>query len=476
MANVASARRSSTIGRVVMVTIAVIVIVPTTLVVGIERAVRSSGNAAAELVVATAAEAARIPPDQPAALHELAASAHVRLWIVDPKRRTTLFASDREDHGRSDLRLPSLGLDPGIAETFEAGRPSPWAREHAVVAGELGQSAGCATYADDRLAVCEAAVRRADQRVALVQLDAPRVTSRLADVRGGLLVLAAVVLLVGATVSLWLVRRLVRPLTRLGEQVEARSRAGGEAIAFELAGAPREIAAVASTIDRLAAELETRARDQARTTADLAHELKSPLARIRLAVDAQGGPELREALAQQARAAVVEIDRIVADLLSIARVEAGADADARQVVELGVLAAAVVEQRPAPARLTVHEVPGANAISSSISEVSVARALGHLLDNAYAFARAEVAVELSAIGDRARISVTDDGPGVPAELVPRLFERFASRRPGGSGLGLAFVRAVARAHGGDAFLEPRGVVPGTRFVLELPVHTAFTSG
>jgi signal transduction histidine kinase len=93
------------------------------------------------------------------------------------------------------------------------------------------------------------------------------------------------------------------------------------------------------------------------------------------------------------------------------------------------------------------------------------RLVENLLENAGRHAAELVRVRVRAQGDRAALSVEDDGPGVPAELRPRIFERLVRAREdgGGTGLGLAICRAIARAHGGDVVLEDRN-----RFVAQLP--------
>ena len=95
------------------------------------------------------------------------------------------------------------------------------------------------------------------------------------------------------------------------------------------------------------------------------------------------------------------------------------------------------------------------------------QALGNLLDNALATG-ARVGIDADRNGDRARLHVYDDGPGVPEEIRARLFQPFASRRPGGTGLGLAIVGKILAAHGGSVGLTER---PGwtTCFTLSFPV-------
>jgi signal transduction histidine kinase len=142
------------------------------------------------------------------------------------------------------------------------------------------------------------------------------------------------------------------------------------------------------------------------------------------------------------------------DLAALVREEVGRYADARVPVRLA---------GTGPAEVT-GDADGLH------------RMLTNLIDNATRFARSQVAVSVGAAGQNARLSVTDDGPGIPAADRERAFGRFTRLEAdrsrdgddaGGSGLGLAIVRATAQAHGGSAWLEDAD--PGLRAVVLLPV-------
>ena len=447
------AESSARIRRLVAGVLVAIFVVPVAIVATIEYAASSGRRDIEDGVVAAARE--RGDPLAIAREH------HVRIRVIAGER--VVADSDAQPRA-SDLGVSSLGVDPTAARVLEAGRPPAWQREQVVVAAQIGEAHGCALVAGDELLQCEAAVRRDDGTIVLAERTAPRVASRLTDVRGPLLALAAIVLAGGAVLAAWLVRRLTRPLAELHAGVLARaqplsglqSAAAGPHEPIAIASAPREIADVARAVDTLVTTLDGERERQAVAAADLAHELKGPLARIRIALEAEPA---NPALVELARAAVLDIDRVVASLLAISRAEAGLRGEPREIVDVAAIARAVVDARDAGAiEVVVHGGP----MRVEISEASVERALGHLVDNALAFARTRVAIE---IGD-ADIAISDDGPGVAPDLVARLFERFASRRPGGTGLGLAYVRAVARAHGGDA------TYAGGRFTMTLPrVHT-----
>ena len=409
---------ATTIARVVSGALVALLVLPVAAVLALDRAAGEAPDHIAS-EVAAAAQAASGVTNDPGALAALARARDVRIWVIDPAARVVLRATEAP-RLRSDLGVSSIGFDPSAAAGWDAGRAPPPAREQVALAVSSGSSRACAVVGGGTLLICEVAERMPDGRIVLAERVAPRVASRLLDARLGLLWLVGLASALAALLGLWLVRRLVRPL------------------------------------DQLAAERQK----QVDAAADLAHELKGPLARIRIALeDAEG------ATSTLARAAVTEIDRTVGSLLEVARAEAGLPEEPRVAVDLLALC-----RRIAGTRDRAIAVTGVST-RAVVAEHAVARAVSHLLDNACAFAREVVTIE---VGEPARIVVSDDGAGIAADLRPRLFERFASRRPGGSGLGLAYVRAVAEAHRGAVALAP-GL--GTRLVLDLaPVHTEFTPG
>ena len=452
-------RASSRIAALVAVALAALIAIPCAAVIVLDRLAHDARDRAGDEVAAATRRAVWAAQDAPT----FAAIAHdtdVQLWLVDPRAHRVLVASDQPAL-RSDLGTSSFGIDPAVVEDATADRPPPAEREIVALAVSHGSARGCAILGDGDVLACEAAERGPFGRVVLGERIAPRVTTRLLDARTGLFWLLAAAVVTAIALAVWLARRLVRPLGELASQVRARAARDRDRIA--IAGAPREIDEVARAVDRLVTQLDGERRRQADSAADLAHAIKGALARIRLALE-HGGEA--PAVAEPARAAARDIDRTIGELLAIARAEAGLAEEPRAEVELRTLCERVAAGRGKPVAVTGEHV------TAKIAEPAVTRALAALLDNAEAFARERIAIEVRARDGRAEIAVRDDGPGVPEDLRPRLFARFASRRPGGTGLGLAYVRAVAEAHGGSATLEPGD---GACFVMRLtPVHTPST--
>jgi two-component system OmpR family sensor kinase len=212
--------------------------------------------------------------------------------------------------------------------------------------------------------------------------------------------------------------------------------------------------------------VEARAREE-RFSADVAHELRTPLgviASVAQAASGGGSAEQRAALGTVGERAL-EASALIADLLTLAR-HPETRALAREPVDLAAIVARAIREREAEAASRGITI-ALNAHSAIVDgdERRLAQLLRNLLENALRYARTRVDVTVASEGSTARITVQDDGPGVPASVRARLFERFAKDGASdGSGLGLAICRWVARSHGGDIALEGTST-----FVSRLPL-------
>jgi signal transduction histidine kinase len=224
-------------------------------------------------------------------------------------------------------------------------------------------------------------------------------------------------------------------------------------------------------LDRLAGSAE----QQRRFVADAAHELRSPLTRVRaeLEVDA-AHPESADLPATHASVLreTIALQQLVDDLLLLARGDAGAlDVARAGPVDLDD----VVEQQAAVRRTGNRRIDtrGVAPVQVPGDGAQLARAVGNLLDNAVRHARGTVTVTLDGDDDSAVLTVADDGPGIPPDARDVVFARFTrlddarSSRDGGAGLGLAIARDIAERHGGTRAFVADGT-PGARFVLRLP--------
>jgi two-component system, OmpR family, sensor kinase len=204
---------------------------------------------------------------------------------------------------------------------------------------------------------------------------------------------------------------------------------------------------------------------EARFAAEAAHELRTPLARIAgLAQSARAAPDQSARDEAFARIAALAVDAsgTISDLLALVREERVAP-KLSEPVDLGAVARAAVDGAHHDG--IAHQVDASEGCWVEGDERRLRRLAENLLENANRHARTRVQVRVAREGARVALSVEDDGPGVPAAMRERIFERFvrADDDERGSGLGLAICREIARAHGGDVVLEERN-----RFVARLP--------
>ncbi len=276
-------------------------------------------------------------------------------------------------------------------------------------------------------------------------------------------------LVAGLLIAFVLAGSLARPLQRL---VGAARRLGAGDLtvrAGKTEGA-KELKELGAAFDEMADRLERLVRAQREFVGNASHQLRTPLTGLKLRLESAGAkapPELRRDLA----AAEHEADRlgtIVDRLLTLARrVESGAasETDLAEAVEE---AAGRWSDRARAAGATITARPGAAAAVADPADVG--QMLDNLIDNAIRYAPGEIAVEVSADGDRARLIVADRGPGIPEGELDRVTERFFRGRgaaPGGSGLGLAIVRELAERWGGTIEVS-RPDAGGTRVEVLLP--------
>lgn len=276
-----------------------------------------------------------------------------------------------------------------------------------------------------------------------------------------------------ALASGWLLSRLVG--RRVADVVETADEIvqGDMARRVPVRGGGDEFDRLAETLNRMLDRIQGLVGDLRMVTDGVAHDLRSPLTRLRAHLEGSLEEGL-DAATRRARIerAIAEADgalRAFTALLQIARTEAGMGRDQFEPVDLGGLAADVVDlYTPIAAEQSVRLVQQGEGATVSGHPQLLANAVANLVENAIAHAPAgsEVVVGLSP-GPRPGLSVADRGPGVPAEARARVLQRFvrldASRGRPGAGLGLSLVAAVARLH--DARLDLDDNAPGLRATL-----------
>ncbi len=257
-------------------------------------------------------------------------------------------------------------------------------------------------------------------------------------------------LLALALLGAWLIAvTLSRPLRALAG---AAHRLGhGERPAPLAESGPRELATVSTAFNRMARDLEALERERAMVLAGISHDVRTPLSRLRLALEMSGADA---AAAQGMSADIDEMDQVIGQFLEFARGESEAKAPA----DLGALLAEIGEHY---AKLGKDvKVRAAPLPPFAFARMGLRRAIANLIDNALRYAGEPVEVEARREGAGVVIEVLDRGPGIPAGEAERLKQPFTRLDParsgrGGAGLGLAIVERVARAHGGRLELGAR---------------------
>ena len=280
----------------------------------------------------------------------------------------------------------------------------------------------------------------------------------------GLVVVLVVLFIAVAAGAYPVVRRLTRRLEALKRGVEQFG-AGRLQQRVDIPGSD-EVAAVASSFNIAAERIEALVRSNKSLLANASHELRSPLARMKMAVSMleDAAPEKREQLKREIDTNVAELDSLVEEVLLASRLDASNSLDQHEPVDLLGLAAEEVARVDG----SVDGVP----LSVSGDERLLRRALRNLLENARRYGGDEVSVMLERDGDRANVKVCDRGPGVPETMRERIFEPFFrlpghAEQAGGVGLGLSLVKQIAERHGGQVRCEARAG-GGSCFLLALP--------
>ena len=373
-------------------------------------------------------------------------------------------------------RMPALGTDDDLAiqildgnRVVEAGGVAPDDRPLAQLPPGEARQVDVPGEDDDFLAVTAAA----GDRLVLVARTLDDVDESTGVVAALLTAgIPALLLIVGATT--WrLTGRALAPVEAIRTEVEGIS-------AVELhrrVPVPRggdEIARLASTMNAMLDRLDAAATRQRRFVADASHELRSPVTTLRVHAEATlaapsrvPAPELAEVVLAEA----LRLQALVDDLLLLARADEHRPAAGGRPVDLDD----VVFEEAARLRAAGMQVDTAGVSGGRVAgdPAALQRVVRNLADNAARHARARVAFSLRTEGRTVRLTVDDDGAGIPEAERERVFERFVrldearARDAGGAGLGLAIVGEVVAAGGGTsrASISPLG---GARLEIDLP--------
>ena len=284
--------------------------------------------------------------------------------------------------------------------------------------------------------------------------------------------------LVGLAVALGaypVMRRLTQRLEALQRGVE-RWGAGDLSARINTEGHD-EVAFLARRFNHAAERIETLMDSHKSLLANASHELRSPLARIRMGLELIGVDKASPERLEISRS-ITELDQLIDEILLASRLDTKqADAEPFETLDLTGLAAEECARVNAELMAELKTGPDADhSLTVQGSPRLLRRLIRNLLENARRYSQGDISLELAQIGtgrhQKAIIRVHDRGPGVPADQRKRIFEPFyrlpgASEREGGVGLGLALVKSISERHGGTVRCEERPG-GGASFIVDLP--------
>jgi signal transduction histidine kinase len=304
------------------------------------------------------------------------------------------------------------------------------------------------------------------------ELAEPTEQRELAAVDRRLVALFAFATLIALALSVVIARRITKPIEQLTTAVQALGR-GAVPAPVRVTGTD-ELARLAAAFNAMAGAVAAQEELRRRMVADVAHELRTPLTNLRCELEAiqDGLASPDGARIDSLHEEVLHLQRLVEDLQELALADAGALRLAKERLDLGSTVARVVGDRA--------EVIAEGGLAVDADSTRLRQMIDNLLANAAAHAPAggRARIRVARDGDGATVAVTDDGPGIPAADLERIFERFyrldearGRSRGGGAGLGLAIVQRLVELHGGRVWAES-APGQGATFTFRIPLASS----
>jgi signal transduction histidine kinase len=278
----------------------------------------------------------------------------------------------------------------------------------------------------------------------------------------GLLIFSVSIVFIAVVVSIWMAHRIAAPIRDFGRAAE---RLGVDLTAPPLAErGPLELRATIQTFNRMQNRLRRFLEDRTQMLAAISHDLRAPLARLRLRAELVADGEQQRKMFDD----LDDMNAMIDSTLAFARNDARREP--RRLVDLGVLVGDVCEDAGDAGGMVSYT--GQRGIDIPCRPTDVRRAVANLVDNAVKYGGC-VRVDVVRDAGCVTVVVDDDGPGIPPEEQEKVFSPFYRREPArdpakaGVGLGLSIARTVVREHGGDVTLKNRSD-GGLRALIELP--------
>lgn len=438
-----------------------------------------------------ALEAAR--PERRAALVEKftrATESRLRFYAADGRRIADSFESapptytlrdpDLQPWKRDAARAMDRGIDwivgaPAYPEFEEPAVDNAAAWPEVTQTMRSGFATSRFRYAPERTPLLSATriVDLDTPQVVLMTLNARDITRTVRAERFRLAVVVLMVLLASVLLSLFLARTIVRPLRRLARAaVRVRLGRAREVVVPRLPSRRDEIGTLARALSDMTQALRERIDAGEHFAADVAHELKNPIASVRSAIEGLGRvqtDEQRQQLLAIADEDVRRLDRLVSDISDASRIDAQLSRTMFEPIDVGLMIESMLAGRAARAEPDAAQPRLAFARPRKGTTIVMGdghrleRAIDNIIDNAISFSPADGLVCISAtrLGDEVHVRVDDDGPGIEPEQREAIFRRFHSERPRDeafgkhSGLGLAIARAIVEGHAGTISARDR---------------------
>ena len=437
----------------------------------------------------------------------------LQLLFIPKQQRARLF--DRSGQLIADSYILSDQIEqrplppartPGQAPPMIRRGPSPEAeaRAQAALQAEVRRATQGAPVAEVRRSASGARVVSVSIPIQHVQavlgvltLEASDVDKIVAAQRAALLPFIIISVFVTLVSSLLLNVMVARPIMLLARGADAVRLQRGRALSLPDVAARRdEVGDLARSLDAMTTTLTTRMDAIERFAADVSHEIKNPLTSLRSAVETleMNPPEPgRTRLLGILKHDVGRLDRLITDIASASRLDAELSRDAPRSVDLARLLSDLASAYPGrettdAVRVTLLGPEVGAPVQVAGRGGPLGQVFRNLIDNARSFSPPGGEVRVSLRRDRGplrqvEVWIEDEGPGIPADSLERIFERFYTARPRGapgggggfgghSGLGLSIARQIVEAHGGRLSAEnradPGGRIHGARFVVVLP--------